>query len=399
MTSVRLLCSLLLLLLPAGCVTLPGGAGGGDFDKTCALVEKHAGAVVLSAADGGAKIAVSPRLQGTVVASVAVTERYCCGWLNAKAVAAGSVANGDYGGEDRFRLAPEGGQFSLFYRKGDVFSAANRRVPPELDDEPFDVVSEAKDRIEFNRNLSLINYAGCRFSAGVSRSVRVLDAAELSSLPGIRIGPGVTVVAFESRNTLINSGASPWRRESGLPAIKIRASFKVSPQTVIVVPFIKGDEKVLGPVINRKSPGVISDKRLKIGDGVLFFKADGLQEGGFGLARKRAGAVLGSYDEQHGVLTIIQFNKPSAARDYVNSELALQKNPYSGNVITVYDSGPRDDGAFYRIETASPAARLGVGGSITHIHRTIHFYGSPQELDPLARKLLGVSIADIRLAL
>ena len=48
---------------------------------------------------------------------------------------------------------------------------------------------------------------------------------------------------------------------------------------------------------------------------------------------------------------------------------------------------------------SSPAAALGSGQSLTHVHRTFHFQGERAELDALARKLLGVSLDAIESSL
>jgi hypothetical protein len=82
----------------------------------------------------------------------------------------------------------------------------------------------------------------------------------------------------------------------------------------------------------------------------------------------------------------------------------LQEEPYRGDVVNSYNDGPPEPdakplGPFYELETSSPAAKLGVGGTVTHIHRTIHLTGPEDALNPIALKLLGVSIADIKQAI
>ncbi len=137
---------------------------------------------------------------------------------------------------------------------------------------------------------------------------------------------------------------------------------------------------------------------------MVYFIGDGQCRSKIGLTPQRSKPVLGSYDAQRKMLTIVQYNKPSSGRDYVNSMWELQEEPYRGDVVNSYNDGPASPnakplGPFYELETSSPAAKLGVGGTMTHIHRTIHLTGEEAALDPVARKLLGVSIADIRLAL
>jgi hypothetical protein len=114
--------------------------------------------------------------------------------------------------------------------------------------------------------------------------------------------------------------------------------------------------------------------------------------------------VLGSYDAGSQVLTIVTYTKPEGATDYVNSMWELQEAPFAGDVINSYNDGPPEPGAkplgpFYELETSSPAAALDPSKSLTHEHRTFHFQGTETDLDKIAQKLLGVSLAKIKSAL
>jgi hypothetical protein len=100
----------------------------------------------------------------------------------------------------------------------------------------------------------------------------------------------------------------------------------------------------------------------------------------------------------------VQYNKPEGVIDYVNSMWELQKNPYSGDTVNSYNDGPmapgkKPLGPFYELETSSPAAALGPGETITHVHRTIHFQGVEQDLSPIAEAVLGVTTGQIKSAL
>ena len=90
---------------------------GGDL----AFLQKHGEVVVLSDKAGNAKVAVSPKLQGRVLTSTASGPNGTSfGWLNRKLIASGKILPhfNPFGGEDRFWLGPEGGQFSVFFAKG-----------------------------------------------------------------------------------------------------------------------------------------------------------------------------------------------------------------------------------------------------------------------------------------
>ncbi|MDH5671020.1 MAG: hypothetical protein OEZ06_02665 [Myxococcales bacterium] len=136
---------------------------------------------------------------------------------------------------------------------------------------------------------------------------------------------------------------------------------------------------------------------------MLFFRGDGQARGKLGISRARARPVLGSFDADAGVLTLVQYALPDDARDYVNSMWELQEAPYGGDVVNSYNDGPPGPGKpplgpFYELETSSPAAALLPGQSLTHVHRTFHLQGDDGVLDRIAAKALGVDIAAIRAA-
>jgi hypothetical protein len=150
--------------------------------------------------------------------------------------------------------------------------------------------------------------------------------------------------------------------------------------------------------------GNIPADRLVVKDDVIYFSADGKFRSKIGMNPKRSKAVLGSYDADNRVLTVVQFTQPKGVTDYVNSLWKLQDNPYGGDASNAYNDGPPSPGAkplgpFYELESSSPAAALKPGKSLTHVHRTVHLIGSEAELDRIARSVLGVSLGEIRSAL
>ena len=81
----------------------------------------------------------------------------------------------------------------------------------------------------------------------------------------------------------------------------------------------------------------------------------------------------------------------------------LQKEPYTGDAIHSYNDGSPEPGKpplgpFYELETSSPAAALDPGQSMQHVQRTFHIQGSEEALNPLAERLLGVSLESIKAA-
>ena len=98
-------------------------------------------------------------------------------------------------------------------------------------------------------------------------------------------------------------------------------------------------------------------------DKVIYFAADGKYRSKIGISPQRSKAVLGSYDADNKVLTIVQFSQPAGVTDYVNSLWKIQDNPYGGDAANSYNDGPPEPGAkplgpFYELESSSPAAAL-----------------------------------------
>ena len=391
----------------AGCVTAGSQTGKQAFNGDVAFLQKHTDVVVLMDQSGQGRVAVLPKMQGRVMTTTAAGPNgYSFGWINRELVAAGKPAQhmNAYGGEDRFWLGPEGGQFSIFFDKGVPFDLEHWYTPAPVDTEAWDLVSKSGQAAVLRKTMQVKNYSGTVFDLRAEREVRVLERdAALKSLSATA-GADVKMVAYESNNKVVNLGKEPWKRETGLLSIWILGMFNPSPEITIVVPFVAGPEDQLGPVANDTYFGRVPADRLVVKDGVLFFSGDGKYRSKIGLSPRRAKTVLGSYDAVNGVLTVVQYNKPEGVQDYVNSMWQIQDQPYRGDVVNSYNDGPPAPGAkplgpFYELETSSPAAALAPGESILHTHRTVHFAGSEAQLDPIAKTTLGVTIAQIKSAL
>lgn len=374
------------------------------FADDVALMKKHFDVIVLS--QGNARVAVAPSLQGRVMTSSADGDNGPgFGWINREFIAAGKTVPqiNVYGGEDRFWLGPEGGQFALFFPKGAAFDFKNWQTPPLIDTEPFDVIEKSDSNVAFRKQASLTNYAGTNFKFEIIRNVTMNDPKELMAYLEINLPASVKGVSYRTQNVLTNRSDTAWKKAGGLLSIWILGMYKPGPQTTVVIPFEVGDEARLGPKVIDDYFGKVPADRLVVRDNVLFFSGDGKHRGKIGLTPKRATPLMGSYDALNGVLTIVQYSKDRVT-DYVNSKWELQKEPFAGDVINSYNDGPPSPGAkplgpFYELESSSPAKELKPGEGLNHIHTTIHLQGSEADLDPIARKILGVSIAEIKSAL
>ena len=374
----------------------------GTFGYDLAFLKKHhKDLVLLHDASNNAQLIILPAYQGRVMTSTAAGDGgISFGWLNYDLISSGKKAEHihAFGGEERFWLGPEGGQFSIYFKKGDEFTYDNWLVPKEIDTEPFTLVDYSLNEARFEKEMHLENYSGTKFDLLVNRTIRLLSSAQVDSLLGIQVPADVEAVAFETQNTLTNKGNNPWTKKSGMLSVWILSMMNASDQTTVAVPYKKGDEKKLGKVVTDDYFGKVPEDRLKVTDGLILFKADGKYRSKIGISPERALPLVASYDATNGVLTIATFTLPEKHAGYVNSLWEIQKEPFKGDAVNSYNDGPVNGaqmGQLYEIESSSPAAHLEPGEKLTHYHRTIHLKGSKEDLDVVATKLLGVGIESI----
>ncbi|MCL2700609.1 MAG: hypothetical protein FWE88_02820 [Phycisphaerae bacterium] len=361
--------------------------------------------VVELAAPGGARVLVAPAWQGRVMTSTMGKTGMSFGWVNRPLIDAGqdSPVFNNYGGEDRFWLGPEGGQFSLWFKKGDPFDMAHWFTPPGFNRGRFDITSQGKKSVAFATAFRVTNTSGTEFACAVKRVISVLESSRTADCLGVVKPESVQMVAFESHNTLCNAGESAWTADGGLLSIWILGQFKPLPNGRVVVPFLPGDDAKLGPRATTDYFGPLDADRCRLTDSHLFFRCDGVYRSKIGISAPRARRTLGSFDPDAGVLTVVQFNLPEGAArlPYVNSLWRIQDKPFAGDVVNSYNDGPEKPGAaalggFYELESSSPAATLPAGGTATHIHRTFHFTGPSAELNEIAVRTLGVGLDEIQ---
>lgn len=374
-----------------------------SFSQDLDFLRKHVEVVVLSEGSGQAKVVVVPAYQGRVMTSTATgPDGPGYGWINRSLIASGKPEPhiNIYGGEDRFWLGPEGGQFSIFFASGAPFDLDHWCTPPPIDTEPFEVKNAARDRVVCQRRFAVTNYSNARFEVEVTREVRLVKVPDVLKEFGAALSGEVQAVGFESVNTVKNAGKSRWRPDSGLLSIWILGMLNASPQTTVVIPIRQGSQSQLGPLVNDSYFGRVPSDRLVTKPGILFFRADAKHRSKIGIGPTRARPVLGSYNAADRVLTLVRFTLPPGATRYVNSMWELQNNPYGGDVVNSYNDGPAKPGAsgfgnFYELETSSPALELAPGRTAQHVHTTIHLQGSENVLDPITRAVLGVSLREI----
>lgn len=377
-------------------ITYPKGTYG--FDKQ--FLEKHFEIVELK--NGASAVLLSPDLQGRVMTSSCKDNAgYSFGWLNHDYIQKGIQSNqfNPYGGEERFWLGPEGGQFSLYFKKDEKFDMENWKVPPVIDTESFELIEKTESTAKFFKKFDLINYSGTVFQLEVNRSVTLLNSKQVETYLGVAINK-LNMVAYESANEVKNVGANNWNKEEGVLSIWMLGMYNPSDSVTIVIPTNKGDEARLGRIVNDNYFGKVASDRLKVKDNIVYFKGDGKSRSKIGISPQRAYQFMGSYDSKNKSLTILECLLPNGENEFVNSAWEHQKNPFNGDAINSYNDGPLKDGGqmgpFYELETSSPALKLKSQEAYVHVQRTYHFQGELPELNTVALKLFGISLDNIR---
>jgi hypothetical protein len=364
------------------------------FDDDVRFLEAHGPVIVLRDAARGGAVALSAHYQGRVMTSAVAPSAQSLGWIHRAFIASGKTATpfDNYGGEDRFWLGPEGGQFGLHFPPGAPFDFDRWQTPHALQEGAWKVAEQNADRVVFTTTMALRNWSGSTFRVDVERTVRLLGPSDAERVLGI--GPGeLAYVGFETRNRIVNAGTEPWTRETGLLSIWILAMFAPAADARVLVPF---EPSGTGPIVNDAYFGKVPPERLAVRDGYLAFTCDGNVRGKIGLSPTRAKSYVGSYSASSDLLTIVHYDGPKRDQPYVNSMWEMQKEPYGGDAVNSYNDGPPGPGkprlgGFYEIETSSPAAALAPGAEMVHTHRTFHFVGKREALLPIAKRTLGVS--------
>lgn len=372
-----------------------------SYGYDAAYLKQHTKNVFeLSSADGRSKVLLSADYQGRVMTSTASGDTgRSFGWLNYGLIASKEKRKqfNPVGGEERFWLGPEGGQYSLYFKGGDSFNIAHWQVPALIDTVGYDVVKRSGSEAVFAKKATLTNYSGATFNIAIERTVTLLDKKAVEGKLGTTIPPDVRFVGYQTENRLQNTGTQDWEKESGLLSVWLLGMFAPTPKTVVVIPF--------SPIANARSFitdnyfGPVPPERLKVADSVLYFTCDGTFRSKIGLSPAIAKPVAASFDFENNVLTLVlpQIHKDAP---YVNSKWELQAEPYKGDVINAYNDGPLQDGTqmgpFYEIESSSPALALKRGEAAIYTQTTLHLQSAYQSLQQLAKTVLGVDLDAIK---
>lgn len=373
-----------------------------DYAADRSFLQKFTPVIELHDNNGGSRVLIAPQYEGRVMTSSCNGDTgHSYGWINYNLIASGKHLEhiNPYGGEERIWLAPEGGQFSFFFKKNVPYDFDHWFTPAVFDTVAFDIAGKTDSSVSFKKEMALTNRSGTLFDMQIDRNIRLLDRPAIEQALGLVLDSGIRTVAYESENTLVNTGKTSWQRKTGAPAIWLLGMMKPSPQTVIVLPVKKnaGDTTAL---VHDRYFGVIPQDRWKLIDDHAYLRADGKFRGKVGIPPGHRMKYIGSYDAANHVLTILEAVWPAGAKDFVNSAWEEQTQPFSGDAFNAYNDGPLKDGSqmgpFYELESLSSAAFLAPGQKLTHTQITCHLQGDETELDKISRQVLGVPLAAIK---
>ena len=372
----------------------------GSYGYDAQFLKQHTRNVLELANADGAKVLLSADYQGRVMTSSASGDSgLSFGWLNYDLIAARQKKKqfNPVGGEERFWLGPEGGQYSIYFKATDPFTIDHWQVPPIIDTVSYDVVRSSTTEALFAKKASITNYSGSRFDFAIERKISLLDKASIESKLNTSLPQDVRFVGYETINRLQNIGDNDWTKEKGLLSIWLLGMFTPSPKTTVVIPFSSMPNA--RSLITDNYFGAIPADRLQVKDSVLYFVCDGKYRSKIGISPAIAKPMAASFDFAHNVLTVV-LPAIDKTKPYVNSKWELQTEPYNGDVINSYNDGPLTDGTqmgpFYEIESSSPVLELKKGDTGVYRQTTCHLQGSYASLRQLAKSLLGIELNDIK---
>lgn len=388
---------LLFLTVLYGCNSRKADPVPGSFAYDVNFLKSHKQVILLGRKGSPAQVLIVGDYQARVMTSTAGGDNgNSYGWINYDLIRSGENKPhmNPYGGEDRFWLGPEGGQYGLYFKKGDPFDFQHWQTPALIDTEPFDLLTSDSLQASFRKSAQVINWSGTVFQIDIDRTIRLIEREEAEAEFGIALGD-LRAVAFQSVNSVTNRGKE-WQRKNGLLSIWILGMFRPTDGTTIILPH---RSPVDSSGITDDYFGAIPVNRIHKKDSMLLLKGDGKHRGKVGIAPGVAVNMAGSYDADKRVLTLVKFDvDPSAS--YVNSKWEMQQDPYRGDAVNAYNDGPQADGSqlgpFYELESSSPAVALKEKETLVHRHTTLHVEGSEEELNNLALRTLGISLTALK---
>jgi hypothetical protein len=340
-------------------------------------------------------IAVSGKLQGRVfTSSTKGLNGRSLGWFNKNIIKDGSYKTlySRLGGEDRMWFGPQYGKFTVNCKPGTPLEEKNMRNPPDLNEVDFKIDYKSEKKIVSSGKMRIKNYQDFDFHMNIERSIAILNKNEIESSLNSIIPDNVSYVGFSSITNITNISKTEWSKEKGLLSIWILGCIKPSDNCVAIIP-TRGN---FTEVTNYFTP--LDSSRVKTKDNIVYYKSDANYLNKIGILPEHTIPKFGTYSPELNLLTVVTFSFENAPY-YVNSHKTDQTYPYKGDVINIFNDGVLGDvgpfGPFYELETSSAAKELAPEEKLSHQSNTFHFEGNKEDLNVLAKKILGVDLNKI----
>lgn len=155
-----------------------------SFEEDYQFLQQHTDVLLLE--EGDAAIAVVPSYQGRVMTSTFNRDSGPgLGWLNYELIEQGILPEEEragtlqnhihaFGGEERFWLGPEGGQFGIYFEPGSDFVFEDWQTPAGIDTDNYEIVNQNSEEVTFSHQTVFTNWSGTNFEVEITRTIRLL---------------------------------------------------------------------------------------------------------------------------------------------------------------------------------------------------------------------------------
>lgn len=362
----------------------------GTFGYDVALLKSVNGFTLLKSGD--AMMALSGAYQGRVFTSTSDgMGGKSLGWFNRKIIQQGNSAHelSKLGGEGRFWFGPEIGKYAIFFDPGAEQNADNIHISPELDSTLFHELRKTPNSVSYGSAMQIRNASGYVFHLFVRRKITLKSKQDIQRELGVPIDDSIKSVAFSTTTRIRNTGNEPWHKETGLLSIWDIGCMLASKNTVVVIPLTKDTSTVT----DYFTP--LDSTRIKVKDRVVYYKADAGYMNKIGVKPTLCKGVFGCYNPDLHLLTVVTHSLDSGTF-YVNS-LWGNHDPYRGDAVNVFNGEVNPatdrDWPFFEMESSSAVKELGLDEEMVHRQSIYHFVGNENDLNPIAEKVLGVSLS------
>lgn len=333
-----------------------GGEAG--FDEDVEFLGKYTEVCVLCSVDDHMRIAIAPQWQGTVMTSCTTLGQLTSHgdvaydtieWNKSENSANRnlSIPLNQWGGEDRLTLW-DGLPGTCCSPHPLALQTVSQPARTNAGDDTL-----FRYEAEGSRPADRADVRSFR----VERAVQILGKSKVAMMLGIPLSSTIRSVAFLSTNVVRNTGSQPWDQQHGWFNLGLSGSVKPGPGQTLIVPCQGQQTGTPAPAGSR----FLGDR--------LLIRSNGRLDLDESLFKSRENQTTGNYDAVRGVLTLV-----------VSEQTTVAGVPCTS------------------LENAAPAVAVQPGEAIERLRTTLHFQGTPNELDLIARQMLHLSITEISTA-